>query len=138
MTRVGILHDGDRATAAGHRPRGATVDDVGGVAVDGLGWTLDWRIGADDRWRIPQRETAVRQSLTESAPVVRTAMRVPGGDAVAEVYGVPDGGGAVVVEMTNASPAPVVVSFVVRGARAVAARRLDGRRRQPAGAAAAA
>ena len=27
----------------------------------GDGWTLDWWIGADDRWRIPAREPAVRQ-----------------------------------------------------------------------------
>ena len=118
VTRVGIL-----ALAGGSGARGATVDDVGVVIGDGLGWTLDWRIGADDRWRIPQRETAVRQSLVESAPVVRTAMRVPGGDAIAEVYGAPDGGGAVVVEITNGSPAPFVAAFVVRGARSVA---LDG------------
>jgi hypothetical protein len=115
VTRVGSL-----VTGAGHGARGATVDDVGVVVGDGLGWTLDWRVGADDRWRIPQRETAVRQSLIESAPVVRTAMRVPGGDAVAEAYGVPDGGGAVVVEVTNDSPAPVVAAFVVREARSVA------------------
>jgi hypothetical protein len=118
VTRVGTL-----GSAGGSGARGATVDDTGVVAVDGLGWVLDWRIGADDRWRIPQRETAVRQSLVESAPVVRTAMRVPSGDAVTEVYGVPDAGGAVVVAVTNESPAPVVVAFVVRGARSVA---LDG------------
>ena len=44
-------------------------------------------------------------------------------DAIAEVYGAPDGGGAVVVEITNGSPAPFVAAFVVRGARSVA---LDG------------
>ncbi|HEY8215716.1 MAG TPA: hypothetical protein VIH82_01190 [Acidimicrobiia bacterium] len=114
MTRVGILAAGGAGGA-----RGAAVDAVGVVAADGLGWELDWRIGADDRWRMPQRETAVRQSLVRSAPVVRTAMRVPGGDAVADVYGAAEGGGLVVVEVTNDSPAPFVVAFVVRAARSV-------------------
>ena len=110
MTRVGTLG----------RRRGATVDQYGVVTHDDLGWTLDWRIGADDRWRMPQRETAVRQSLLDGAPVVRTSMRVPGGDAIADVYGVAAGGGLVVIEVTNDSPAPFVVGLVVREARSVA------------------
>jgi hypothetical protein len=114
VTRVGAL-----TTVARTAPRGATVDEVGVVTPDTLGWHLDWRVGADDRWRMPRRETTVRQSLVDSAPVVRTAMRVPGGDAVSDVYGLPDTGGLVVVEVANQSPAPIVVAFVVRGARAV-------------------
>jgi len=49
------------------------------------GWSLDWWIGADDRWHLPSREVAVRQSLVGAAPVVETAMRVPSGDAVERV-----------------------------------------------------
>ena len=60
----------------------------------------------------------MRQSLVNEMPVVRTAMRVPGGDAVQHVYGA-TGDGAV-VEVENASPAPFVVAFVVRGAGQVA------------------
>ena len=82
---------------------------------------LDWWIGADDRWRVPARETAVRQSLVDDVPVVRTAMRVPGGDAVQYVYGAAGAGEPIVVEIENDSPAPFVVAFVVRGARAIAA-----------------
>src|SRR4051794_32423654 len=46
------------------------------------GWSLDWWIGGDDRWHFPSREAGVRQSLLGHGPVVETAMRVPGGDAV--------------------------------------------------------
>ena len=46
-------------------------------------------------------------------PVFRTAMRVPGGDAVQHVYGAGD---LAVVEITNDSPAPFVVALVVHGA----------------------
>jgi hypothetical protein len=115
VTRVGTLRLG-----RGGDHRGAQVDERGVVVPDHLGWALDWRIGADDRWRTPQHETAVRQTLLGDAPVVRTAMRVPGGDALSEVYAVAEGSGFVVVEITNDSPAPFVAAFVVRGARALA------------------
>ena len=109
MTLVGAL---------GARGR-ATVDARGRVDVVGEAWSLDWWIGADDRWRIPAREPAVRQRALDGAPVLETAMRVPGGDAVQRVYGIGGPGGIVVVEIENASPAAFVAAFTIRGARAV-------------------
>ena len=63
----------------------------------------------------------MRQQLVDGMPVVQTAMRVPGGDAVQRVYGAPAGdvGEVAVVEIANESPAPFVVALVVRGASAV-------------------
>ena len=48
------------------RPRGHACTPAG------AGWTLEWWIGADDRWRIPANEVAVRQH--------RVARRRGGGD----------------------------------------------------------
>jgi hypothetical protein len=114
--------------------RDATVDRSGVVSPRVAGWDLDWWIGADDRWRIPAREAAVRQHLVDGMPVVQTAMRVPGGDAIHRVYGAPvaDVGEVAVVEITNDSPAPFVAAFVVRGASSLDLDRAmvyaDGRR----------
>ena len=107
MTLVGAL---------GHDAR-AVVDPRGGVQLRGEGWSLDWWIGADDRWRMPREEVSVRQSRVEGMPVARTATRVPGGDAVERVYGTGDG--SIVVEVENDSPAPFVVGLVIVGARSV-------------------
>lgn len=112
MTLVGTL---------GGRGR-ARVDSHGSIASDLLGWTIDWWIGADDRWHVPKRESSVRQTFVGDAPVVRTAVRVPGGDAVQYVYGATAAGlpdGTIVVEFENDSPAPFVIALVVRQARAV-------------------
>src|SRR5262245_33735160 len=98
--------------------RVATVDDRGTVRPERALWSLEWWIGAEDRWHRAAREPAVRQSLDDGMPIVRTAMRVPGGDAVHEVYGA--SGSAVVVEIENASPAPFVAALVVRSATVVA------------------
>ena len=76
------------------------------------GWSLDWWIGAEDRWHFPSREAAVRQGLVGDTPVVETAMRIPGGDAVQRVYAVPDG--VAVMEITNDTPTPVAVGLAVR------------------------
>ncbi|HET8620966.1 MAG TPA: hypothetical protein VFM27_18490, partial [Acidimicrobiales bacterium] len=91
--------------------RTARVDPRGLVTPPGGGWSLDWWIGADDRWHLPSREVAVRQRLLESSPVVETTMSIPSGDAVARVFGVrlssAEGGGeAAVVEVENRSRAP--------------------------------
>jgi hypothetical protein len=101
--------------------RDAAVGRRGVVAPRVAGWELDWWIGADDRWHVAAREAAVRQQLVDGMPVVQTAMRVPGGDAVHRAYGAvaPDVGEVAVVEVTNDSPAPFVVALVIRGANAV-------------------
>jgi len=52
------------------------------------GWSLDWWIGADDRWHTPSTDAGVRQRLVGDAPVVETAVRIPGGDAVQRVYAI--------------------------------------------------
>lgn len=109
MTLVGAL---------GARGR-ARVDARGRVDVVGEGWSFDWWVGADDRWRIPAREPGVRQRTLDGAPVLETAMRVPGGDALQRVYGVGGPGGIIVVEIENASPAAFVAAFTIHGARAV-------------------
>ena len=103
-TRVGVL-------GSSHQ---ALVDAHGAVTPDDSGWQLDWWIGADDRWHVPEHEPAVRQSLVDAAPVVETSLRVPGGDAVQRVYGVGGPAGLVAIEIENASGAPFVVAFVIR------------------------
>ena len=103
----------------------AVVDARGALRVVGEEWTLDWWIGADDRWRVPAREPAVRHQPLDGAPVAETRVRVPKGDAIQRVYGIGGAGGVVVVDVENASPAACIVAFVVRGATTIA---LDGPR----------
>lgn len=92
----------------------ARVDAAGAVTPGGAGWALSWAVGADDRWHVAGEERAVRQALVEAAPVVETALRIPGGDAVQQVWAVPgEGGPLVVVEVENASPVPVALALSV-------------------------
>jgi hypothetical protein len=108
-------------TAVGNldSPWEAIVDPRGLVTPWYDGWSLDWWIGADDRWHLPSRDVAVRQRLVEASPVVETAMSIPSGDAVERIYAVrrssADGGGElVVVEVENTSKAPVALALAVR------------------------
>ncbi len=114
-----------------------TVDSAWPVTVDARGlvslplghpglrpWSLDWWVGADDRWHLPSKDTGVRQRLVGGAPVVETRMRIPSGDAVQRVFGVrgpnypsgDDGYGDeyVVVEVHNASAVPFALALVIR------------------------
>lgn len=95
----------------------ATPVDPAGLVV-GEGWSLDWWIGADDRWHLPAREAAVRQQLVSEAPVVETLLRVPGGDAVHRAYGIRSpravGDEWVIAEIENATPVPFAVALVIR------------------------
>ena len=111
MTLVGALAGRGRAR----------VDERGAIQVAGRSWFVDWWIGADDRWRVPAQEPAVRQRTIEGAPVVETALRVPGGDAIQRVYGVGGPGGIVIIEIENDSPAAFVVAFTIADARSVGA-----------------
>src|SRR5437899_1691129 len=103
-------------TAVGNvaSPWEAVVDPRGLVTPWFDGWSLDWWIGADDRWHFPSRELNVRQSLMRDSPVVETAMRVPGGDAVQRVYAVQADEELAVVEVENRSSVPFAVAFGVR------------------------
>lgn len=107
---------GGAVTAVGNldSPREATVDSHGLVST-GAGWSIDWWVGADDRWHVPPREVAVRQRLVEDAPIVETAMRVPSGDVVERVFAVRSGTDElVVIEWENKSPVPVALAVAVR------------------------
>jgi hypothetical protein len=108
-------------TAVGNldSPWEAVVDPRGLVTPWFDGWSLDWWVGADDRWHLPSREVNVRQRLVADTPVVETAMRVPGGDVIERVYAVrrssTEGGGELVVaEVENASKVPVALALAVR------------------------
>ena len=112
-------------TAVGNldSPWEAIVDPRGLVTPWFDGWSLDWWIGADDRWHVPSREVGVRQRLVDAAPVVETAVRVPGGDIVQRVYAIRrsslDGGDEearelVMVEFENLSKVPVALALAIR------------------------
>jgi hypothetical protein len=91
----------------------AEVDARGAVAAPDL--SIDWLVGADDRWHVPAREPATRQRRTGPAPVVETVVRAPGGDVVNRTYGAAaPSGSVVVVEVENCSPVPLTVALLVR------------------------
>jgi hypothetical protein len=96
--------------------RRAIVDERGLVTPWFDGWSLDWWVGAEDRWHFPSRDTAVRQRLVADAPVIETALRIPGGDALERVYAVAAGGSGelLVIEVENRSPVPIVLALAVR------------------------
>lgn len=95
------------------------VDRRGLVAMRDAAWALDWWIGAEDRWHHASVETAVRQSALETAPVIETAMRVPGGDIVHRCFGARATSGewddsCVVIEIENLASVPVALALVFR------------------------
>ncbi len=98
--------------------RPARLDQGGLIAPDGLGRSVDWWIGAEDRWHAPGREPSVRQRRLGPGPVVETVVRVPSGDVVATVYPAMTSGPArqraTAVEIRNDSPVPVTVALAVR------------------------
>lgn len=107
-----------RWTAIGNldSPWRGLVDPAGLVTLAGATWSLDWWIGAEDRWHLACREVAVRQSLVGASPVVETRLRVPGGDAVHRAYAARDQAGheALVVEIDNQSKLPFAVALAIR------------------------
>jgi hypothetical protein len=96
-------------------PERALVDTRGLLTPRRGGWSIDWWIGAEDRWHLPSREAAVRQTLIDGAPVVETSMRVPGGDAVICHYAWESPSGPqVVIEVDNRSASPFALALAVR------------------------
>ncbi|CAB4662912.1 unannotated protein [freshwater metagenome] len=93
----------------------AEVDERGAVSPIDNAWSLDWWIGGDDRWHVPARESSVRQSAVESAPVLETLVHVPNGNIIQRVYGVSGAAGLIVVDIQNRSPGAVVIAFTIKG-----------------------
>lgn len=98
-------------------PRRALVSPAGAVTLPS-GWRVGWAVADDHRWHEPDREAAVRSRLVGNAPVVETALRIAGGDAVQRVYCVPalagphrGAGELLIIEIENASPAPIAVAL---------------------------
>ena len=92
------------------------VDGRGSVRPGTGEWTLDWWVGASDRWHRASQEAAVRQSDVGAGAVVETRMKVPDGDAVQRVWAVAAGGGpaVAVVEVGNDAATAFAVALVVQ------------------------
>lgn len=97
-------------------PWEAVVDPRGLVCPWDDGWSLDWWVGAEDRWYLPSREAPARmgQRLVGASPVVETAMRIPGGQAVHRTYAIAGATEFTIVEVENRSPVPVALALAVR------------------------
>lgn len=90
--------------------------DARGLIQPGSGeWTLDWWVGASDRWHQASKEAAVRQSDAGTGAVVETRMKLPDGDAVQRVWAVAAGGGpaVAVVEVGNDAATAFAAALVV-------------------------
>lgn len=93
----------------------ARADGAGLITPHGADWSIDWWLGADDRWYFPGREAAVRQQRQGAGPVLTTSVRIPSGDALQRVYGAVVGGREVtVIEIENDSPVPVALALALR------------------------
>lgn len=105
FTLIGLFDD----------PQPAEVDRSGLLHHEGAWWSLDWWIGAEDRWYFPAREATVRQRRLGAGPILETAVRIPGGDALHRCYRALSGGLAVtVVEVENATATPVTLALALR------------------------
>ncbi|HEY5171120.1 MAG TPA: hypothetical protein VIK54_05275 [Acidimicrobiia bacterium] len=90
----------------------AEVDASGTVHQGSL--RLGWCVRSGSDWLVPGRDGPARRSRPHAAPVVQTALRIAGGDAIERVYAVGEGDdGIVVVEVENDSPEAIAVAFVV-------------------------
>jgi len=102
----------------------ADCDPAGMVQMRGERWSVDWWIGAEDRWHYPSLDAAVRQRRIGDSPVIETAMRVPGGDIIQRVFGVratsaqSEGSiwddSALVIEIENLTAVPVALAILLR------------------------
>lgn len=89
------------------RARWPKLTPAGALQPIGTHWSLDWAIGAEDRWHVPTADPTVRQRLVANATVVETLCKVPSGDAIARTYTVNVGEDAVVFRNPNDSAGAV-------------------------------
>lgn len=92
----------------------ADVGAGGSVRFSG-GIEIEFWVRAGDRWQDPSNEISVRDALLAFSPVLRTSLRVPGGDIITSVYSTVQGQRELVAfDLLNQSSAPVAIGFVVR------------------------
>ena len=113
-----VIRPGDAGSsllgAFGERPI-ARIDTGGALQLLSSKWTLDFWIAAEDRLHTPASDSAVRQGRMGPGPVIRTAVRVPGGDIVQRAWVAPlSQGSGVVVEFENETATPVGLALSVR------------------------
>ncbi len=115
--------DAGATLVAGIEGRSPARVDGAGLVTPGLSqrpgglrsWSVDWWIGADDRWHVPAREPAVRQRRIGAGPVIETSLRVPSGDVLHTAYPVVLADRTVtVIEIRNESPVPVALALAIR------------------------
>mgnify|MGYP000515945590 CR=1 FL=1 len=98
----------------------ASIDDGARLHVLGHPWTVEWWVGAEDRWHRPSQSASLRQSLVEASPIVESRVRVPGGDIIHRAFAFQGGDRPLVAtEIENDSAVPVVLAIVVTGAAEV-------------------
>ncbi len=77
--------------------------------------SIEWWIRSADRWHVPTLDVTVRDWMLDNSPVLKSALRVPGGDVTSSVYATVQGPREVVcIELVNSTKAPVAVGVVVR------------------------
>jgi hypothetical protein len=112
---LNVTHRNWTAVGNPHSPWEPIVDPAGLVTPVPDSWSIDWWVRSDDRWHLPSREPEVDQRLLGSAPVVETAMPIPGGRAVQRVYATETAASEfVVVEVENQTDGAVDIAFAVR------------------------
>ncbi len=90
------------------------------------GTSVEWWVRSGDKWHVPSTDITVRDWLLDNAPVLSSAVRVPGGDVTGAVYATVQGvREIVVIELANSTAAPLAAALVVRSGTGRAVR-LEG------------
>jgi hypothetical protein len=96
----------------------AAISRRGVITPESGEWSLDWWVGAEDRWHVASSGAHVRQSLIEATPVVLSGLRLPGGEIEQRAWSAVDGTTGLpvlVVDFLNATKIPVAVAIALSG-----------------------
>ena len=96
----------------------AAISRRGVITPEGGVWSLDWWVGAEDRWHIASGGAHVRQSLMDATPVILSGLRLPGGEMEQRAWSAVDGATGLpvlVVDFHNATKIPVAVAIAISG-----------------------
>ena len=96
----------------------AAISRRGVITSEGGPWSLDWWVGAEDRWHIASSGAHVRQALVEATPVILSGLRLPGGEIEQRAWSAVDGTTGLpvlVIDFHNATKIPVAVAIAISG-----------------------